>query len=718
MDRFFAYTRQLADGTPVGGATITVYDAGTLDLASIFSDDNAVPTPRSNPFLADTNGLFFFYAVAGRYDVRIAGGGPTPIPVPYTWGDVVLGESHLAEHVLATSSGLGTDHTVSGLTSGHVLVATSATSAAFQSISAAGVITDHGVLAGLLDDDHTQYPLLLGRTTGQVLRGGANPLGSLELDGTLSATKGPIILNRSGGNVGVGVAAPASPLEVAGIVHASVGGFKFPDGTIQITASAPSGTEAWTIVGNDIHTANLGNVGINTATPLRRLHVEGGPTDNELLRLAAITGRSAAAEFLAGSTLVLKISADSESAGLFNGQSTGSVRINQSTGYVSLGPSSAPASANPSMPLYISTIAGVDDTVGLDAAVGEEASVNFLTGGDRFARIGGGSLLVGMDCRVADAVTGNVSLKVANGYCGIGTTAPARRLHVSDTTSPVMRLETDGAGIELELFDGSLEELGFFGASPSGGFAYVSNGDKTGNIIIRQETGYVGIVPDFGGFGVDPARPLEIESLASVPIQLRLRSRTAGGAGLELFSGASRRGALLSGSAHVILENQTGDTESLAIDQTNGFVSIGNFAATERLDVTGNVHAAAHTTSSDERFKKDIEPIEGVLEKICQLRGVRFRWNDFYKQELGRGADVSPGEVHIGLIAQEVLPVFPELVRPWYTGDQPAAGDPHGEHYYGLYYDRFVPLLIEAVKELWVEIQVLRKVTHDSTHSE
>ncbi len=709
MDRFFSYTRQLADGTPVGGATITVYDAGTLDLAAIFSDNNAVPTPRSNPFLADTNGFFFFYAVAGRYDVRIEGGGPTPIPIPYTWGDVVIGESHLAQHVLATSSGLGPDHTVSGLTSGHVLVATSATSAAFQSISAAGVITDHGVLAGLLDDDHPQYPLLLGRTTGQVLRGGANPSGSLELDGTLSATKGPIILNRSGGNVGVGIAAPTEIFQVAGIVHSTAAGFKFPDGTVQITASAPSGTEAWTLNGDDIYTANLGNVGINTTLPLRRLHIQGGPTDNELLRIAAITGRVATAEFLAGAVLALKVTGDSESCGIFNGQSTGSVRINQSTGYVSVGPSSAPASANPSMPLYLSTIAGVNDTVGLDTAVGEEASINFLAAGDRFGRIGGSSLLVGMDSRVADVVTGNVSLKVSDGYCGIGTTAPLRRLHVSGTTSPIMRLETDSGGVELELFDGALGELGFLGASPAGGFTNFSNGAKTGNVVIRQETGYVGIVPDFGGFGVDPARPLEIESLASVPIQLRLRSRESGGAGLELYSGAARRGALLSGSAHVILENQTGGTESLAIDQTNGQVSIGNFAATEKLDVTGNVHAASHTTSSDERFKKDVTPLTGVLDKICKLRGVQYRWNDFYKNELGRGADVAEGEVHIGFIAQEVLPIFPELVRPWYTGDQPAVGDLRGEHYYGLYYDRFVPLLIEAVKELREEIEALKR---------
>jgi hypothetical protein len=56
---------------------------------------------------------------------------------------------------------------------------------------------DHGVVGGLLDDDHTQYALLAGRGAGQVLNGGVNASGTLELDSTAHGTKGEIIFKSS-----------------------------------------------------------------------------------------------------------------------------------------------------------------------------------------------------------------------------------------------------------------------------------------------------------------------------------------------------------------------------------------------------------------------------------------------------------------------------------------------------------------------------------------
>ncbi|WP_374078694.1 beta strand repeat-containing protein [Bdellovibrio bacteriovorus] len=41
------------------------------------------------------------------------------------------------------------------------------------------------------------------------------------------------------GKVGIGTASPGYPLQVAGIVHSSSGGFRFPDGSVQTTASNP-----------------------------------------------------------------------------------------------------------------------------------------------------------------------------------------------------------------------------------------------------------------------------------------------------------------------------------------------------------------------------------------------------------------------------------------------------------------------------------------------
>lgn len=67
--------------------TVTVYVAGTLTPATIYSDNSN--TPKANPFTANTFGYFFFYAANGHYDVTLANGG---LPAPWTIGDVLLAD--------------------------------------------------------------------------------------------------------------------------------------------------------------------------------------------------------------------------------------------------------------------------------------------------------------------------------------------------------------------------------------------------------------------------------------------------------------------------------------------------------------------------------------------------------------------------------------------------------------------------------------------------
>jgi len=57
------------------GATITVYEAGTTNLATIYSDDGI--TQKNNPFTADSLGRGDFFATDGKYDIEVSGTGIT-----------------------------------------------------------------------------------------------------------------------------------------------------------------------------------------------------------------------------------------------------------------------------------------------------------------------------------------------------------------------------------------------------------------------------------------------------------------------------------------------------------------------------------------------------------------------------------------------------------------------------------------------------------------
>lgn len=79
---------------------------------------------------------------------------------------------------------------------------------------------DHGTLAGLGDDDHTQYTLLAGRSGGQTVIGGTAASENLTLQSTAHATRGKILLGANSAydevnkRLGLGTQSPANPLHI------------------------------------------------------------------------------------------------------------------------------------------------------------------------------------------------------------------------------------------------------------------------------------------------------------------------------------------------------------------------------------------------------------------------------------------------------------------------------------------------------------------------
>jgi len=72
--------------------TVTVYLTGTTTLATLFANNNLIPTPLSNPFTANVNGQFLFYAANNRYDVVLSNNGASGPTNPITISDILLND--------------------------------------------------------------------------------------------------------------------------------------------------------------------------------------------------------------------------------------------------------------------------------------------------------------------------------------------------------------------------------------------------------------------------------------------------------------------------------------------------------------------------------------------------------------------------------------------------------------------------------------------------
>ena len=139
--------------------------------------------------------------------------------------------------------------------------------------------------------------------------------------------------------------------------------------------------------------------------------------------------------------------------------------------------------------------------------------------------------------------------------------------------------------------------------------------------------------------------------------------------------------------------------ETLTVTET-GLVGIKNSSPTYKLDVNGSVSGisiyASHDIAaySDKRVKKDIETIPDALSKVNKLRGVTFKRTD----------EGSSDRTHMGVIAQEVQEVIPEVVTM-------RESDGH----LSVAYANMVGVLIESVKELTAEVELLKKKIDGST---
>lgn len=122
----------------------------------------------------------------------------------------------------------------------------------------------------------------------------------------------------------------------------------------------------------------------------------------------------------------------------------------------------------------------------------------------------------------------------------------------------------------------------------------------------------------------------------------------------------------------------------------SGKIGIGMTSPSNILTIKENSStdpiADAWTEYSSKRWKENIKPLEGALNKVRQLQGVSFDWKADSKHD-------------IGLIAEQVGEVIPEVV----------AYEENGKDARSVNYARLVSVIIEAIKEQQKQIEALER---------
>ena len=252
------------------------------------------------------------------------------------------------------------------------------------------------------------------------------------------------------------------------------------------------------------------------------------------------------------------------------------------------------------------------------------------------------------DAKVSVGFYGQQHLNIlsSSGNVGIGTTAPSYKLHVAGAIC------TNLNNIQFQPSGGSITSDGTYGI-------YWNNGSGT-----TADTNYA-IYRSSGAW------------ISNNYQQLVLSWTT----GIIMNPGSAY------GKSYV-------DIQGGGLRVTSGNVGIGTTTPGYKLEVSGAIYASGDITAlSDKRFKDDLQPITNACDTVSKLQGFSYIRKDYEKMEEEKGTR------HIGLIAQDVQEVLPEVVSYDKTNDK-----------YGINYGSMTGVFVEAIKELKTKVDSLEAI--------
>jgi hypothetical protein len=167
-------------------------------------------------------------------------------------------------------------------------------------------------------------------------------------------------------------------------------------------------------------------------------------------------------------------------------------------------------------------------------------------------------------------------------------------------------------------------------------------------------------------------------------------------------SGSGGGVSSITGTANQVIASASTGAVTLSTPQSIGTASsvqFGSFGVgTAASGTSGEIRATNNITAyySDERLKTKIGDITNALGKVRQITTMIYHANE---TAVAMGYDASI--IEVGVTAQSVQAVQPEVVVP----------APIDEKYWTVRYERLVPLIIEALKELDAQVQELKNQT-------